>query len=533
VNLESHTIGGGSAAAIAVSVALLLTVFRAALAAELVRAGVEFQVNSYTTSTQYTPDVASGGDGDFVVVWASRQDGHESGVFGRRFASTGIRLAAEFQINQQTTNYQNVPVVAVGQAGEFVVTWTGGQHDGSSFGVFARRFGSNGTALGAEFQVNLFTTGYQGAPAVAIGDDGDFVVAWTDIGQDGDDDGVFARRFESTGTAIGGELQVNLYTTSNQRTPAVATRADGGFVVVFHSYRTAGFSVFGRRYDSGGAAVGGDFQVNVATLFHAFYSTLAIEEGDGFIVAWESHGQDGDNRGIFARRFASSGAALGGDFQVNSRTTSAQMRPAVAIEPGGGFLVVWQSSLQDGSFEGVFAQRFESSGSRHGSEFQVNTHTDAGQLDPRLAIDAHGRVVVVWDSAFQDEDSDGVFAQRLVPISILDVDGDGDAEPLTDGLLILRWRFGFTGSTLITAALDVGSCTRCTAPAIEAYLASILASLDIDGDNEIAALTDGLLILRWLFGFNGPSLIAGAVDVVNCTRCTTNQIEGYLQGLAP
>ena len=48
--------------------------------------GLEFPVNSYTTSTQFAPSVAVDGAGSFVVVWNSGgQDGSGNGVFGQRF----------------------------------------------------------------------------------------------------------------------------------------------------------------------------------------------------------------------------------------------------------------------------------------------------------------------------------------------------------------------------------------------------------------------------------------------------------------
>ena len=75
-------------------------------------------------------------------------------------------------------------------------------------------------------------------------------------------------------------------------------------------------------------------------------------------------------------------------------------------------------------------------------------------------------------------------------------------------------------------------CTRCTAPEIEARLAAIGDQLDIDGDGELEPLTDGVLLLRWLFGFRGEQLIASAVDQLDCTRCTAEAIESYLAGLS-
>ena len=112
-----------------------------------------------------------------------------------------------------------------------------------------------------------------------------------------------------------------------------------------------------------------------------------------------------------------------------------------------------------------------------------------------------------------------------------DIDGDGETGPLTDGLLKLRFMFGFSGSALIAGTVDTQNCTRCTAEAIGTYLESIEAELDIDGDGQTVALFDGLLNLRWLFGFRGATLIDGAYDTENCTRCTAEKIDEYIDGL--
>ena len=111
----------------------------------------------------------------------------------------------------------------------------------------------------------------------------------------------------------------------------------------------------------------------------------------------------------------------------------------------------------------------------------------------------------------------------------LDVDDDGSVRALTDGLLILRYLFGLRGDTLIASAVDP-DCMRCEAGDIEAYVASILSSLDVDDAGGAMPLTDGLLILRYLFGLRGATLIAGAVSG-GCMRCTAAEIEAYIAGL--
>ena len=101
----------------------------------------------------------------------------------------------------------------------------------------------------------------------------------------------------------------------------------------------------------------------------------------------------------------------------------------------------------------------------------------------------------------------------------LDLDGDGEVDALTDGLLLLRRLFGFSAQALDPGAVDM-DCTRCDAPSIEGYIADNLALFDVDDDGEFEALTDGLLALRGLFGFTGNALITGAVDQSDCMRWT-------------
>ena len=120
----------------------------------------------------------------------------------------------------------------------------------------------------------------------------------------------------------------------------------------------------------------------------------------------------------------------------------------------------------------------------------------------------------------------------LAPPAVLDVDGNGTADALPDGLLIIRYLFGLTGTSLTDGALGGGTPTRTDPGAIKAYLDSIRPALDIDGNGQVDALTDGLLILRYMIGLRGDALIAGAFDPLG-SRHTAMSIEPYVQSLMP
>jgi len=122
-------------------------------------------------------------------------------------------------------------------------------------------------------------------------------------------------------------------------------------------------------------------------------------------------------------------------------------------------------------------------------------------------------------------------AYLKVQAATMDVDGDGQAKALTDGLLILRYLFGFRNDGLVAGVLGVDA-TIIDAEAIKIRLDTIASVLDIDGDNDVKPLSDGLLVLRYLFGFRGEALVKGAVGVEG-TRIEPASIESYLNDLEP
>lgn len=111
-----------------------------------------------------------------------------------------------------------------------------------------------------------------------------------------------------------------------------------------------------------------------------------------------------------------------------------------------------------------------------------------------------------------------------------DIDKDGTADALTDGLLLLRYTFGLTGESLLASAVSPSS-TLSTAE-IESEIATVLSISDIDADGNVDALTDGLILLRYLFGLGGESLLNSAVSS-EATRTSATAIEAYIAQYMP
>jgi hypothetical protein len=424
--------------------------------------GVEFQINQYTAASQLNPAVSMDSAGRFVVAWRTARDGAGFGIFARRFDSNGAAIGAEFQVNVSTLGDQEEPDIDLSSDGAFVVTWQ--SDNGVPAWVFARRYSSSGVAQGVEIQLSAHTSpDDQEAPEVGLDAQGDFVVTWqSDRSGTGFD--VVARRFSSAGAPQGLEFVVNLFTSGYQGGSDVGVESNGDFVIVWES-TTPETHIFVRRFSSAGAPLDDASIVDMRASAQSEASVGVDADGD-FVVTWERDDGDGDQDAVLARRFSSNGIEIGDEFQVNVWRTGEQADAAISMDASGDFVIAFNSE-QDPALD-VFMRLFRADGSAQPFDVLVNTTTTSSQLGPDVAADTDGDFVIVWASSHTPEPFD-IFAQRFNVSPLLDVDGNGVIDPLTDALLVLRFTFGFSGATLTTGAVGAG-CTRCDAPSITAYL---------------------------------------------------------------
>jgi hypothetical protein len=383
--------------------------------------GVEFKANTHIASHQAFPAIAMNAAGGFVVVWTSfDQDAALTyGIYAQRFDGSGNPSGNEFQVNTHTASDQKSPSIAMNAAGSFVVAWESfGQDAAGTYGIYAQRYDLNGTPLGTEFKVNTHTASNQAAPSVAMNAAGNFVVAWQSLGQDEAGTwGIYAQRYDLNGIALGAEFKVNTHTASDQAKPSMAMNAAGNFAIAWESLGqdAAGtYGIYAQRYDANGLPLGTEFKVNTHTVSNQQFTSMAMSTAGNFVVVWQSFDQDAAlTYGIYAQRFDPNGNLIGSESPVNTFTPSVQRDPAAAMDAGGNFVIAWESDLQDGSGNGVYAQRFDRSGNPLGLEFKVNTHTLNNQNDPSVAMDAVGNFVIAWESDLQDGSGNGVYAQRF------------------------------------------------------------------------------------------------------------------------
>ncbi|MDP3525693.1 MAG: Ig-like domain-containing protein, partial [Hoeflea sp.] len=363
-------------------------------------------------SFTYTLDNGAGTDTATIAIDVAPVVDGAVVTVGPDLAADPVALTGDVAANTDLTSRHRDGAVAALDNGAYVVVWTSEGQDCDGDGIYAQRFAGDGTRLGVETRINETASGDQTNPAVTVLSDGSYVVTWQANAQSSGGREIYARRYDSAGDALSGESRVNTYTATDQIYATVAA-INGGYVVTWSSYNQGSSStlwdIYAQRFSTAGVPQGTQTLVNTETTHIQTYSAVSAVDG-GYVVTWTSNGQDGSGDGIYAQRFNDDGSRNGGEVLVNTTTTGNQARSSVA-GIAGGWVIVWQSS--DGSGNGIFAQRYDLLGQRVGAETRLNTTTSDNQNNATVATTAEG-YVVSWSSFGQDGSLHGIYTQRFL-----------------------------------------------------------------------------------------------------------------------
>ncbi|HPC93372.1 MAG TPA: hypothetical protein PLU87_00395 [Sedimentisphaerales bacterium] len=326
-------------------------------------------------------------------------------MYRRRIcASIGTVLAlaagafAQIQVNGYGLQHQTHPAVAMNDNGQFVVVWRSHASDGRGGGVFGRRFGADGDALDDEFRINLSEVDVDNwTPAVAMAPSGEFVVAWV-AAREGDRN-VVLRRFDAEGEALTEEVAVADAADVAESDPQIAMNSAGTFVVVWtnwygDSYTGRSYATV-RLYGPDGLPLVEPFRVSDEP--QQKWPDVAIDEAGRFVVTWIRMG-DTYNRPygeyIRIRRFDADGTPLGPEKSLTDDLNSRWYGPAVATGRDGGFVVTWAI----GPFPyDICAQPFDADAEPVTPPYLVNTCVEGNQGRPCVVSDGSDRFLILWD----------------------------------------------------------------------------------------------------------------------------------------
>jgi len=422
--------------------------------------GAEFVVTDQQ-AVRYDPIVGLQ-DGGFVVTWTSNVAGQEDssgfGVYAQRFDSDANKIGNKFLINETTSGNQEDADVSIVD-GNLVVSWTAGDDNGK--GVYVREFSlendidiltdnfENGESNGwsnasvtdggdvASQFLGQFGRGQATAKEYDFGDDNagkqvdirfDFIEIDTWDGQEFlvfiDDIEVSATRHHywvnEAGTSALGQIEGTAATldTRVEFTFSTTLDAEGKFTLGFGSTLNEALDNESFGIDnisistSGVSAVNDEELVNTTTQHNQDESSITSLTDGGYVISWTSYAQDRSGDAVFLQKFASDGDKVGVESQVNTIFTGNQNDSSITSLVDGGYVVVWTSYAQDGSYDGIFSQRFATDGSKRGAEVRVNDTTYHHQNQPIVDSLEDGGYVISWTGYTTATGSYDIYTKR-------------------------------------------------------------------------------------------------------------------------
>ncbi|GAB5377516.1 MAG: hypothetical protein AcusKO_39780 [Acuticoccus sp.] len=234
-----------------------------------------FAVATLTDASQTAGGIAELADGTVQFVWTSNVTDLGTEVRTRIFDTTGTAVSDETSVNTSGAGTDSDPRIAILEDGTGVVVWFSSGADGDGGGIYARRLDTDGSAIGAEFRVNTTTAGAQTVPDVAAMPGGGFAVVWQ--GEDTSGKGIFAQVFDADGLLAGSEIRVNTSESGDQADPRLTAVSSGDVVVSF--FNENDYTARYRVLSPDGVAVGDEKTLLTGTAFTPRPAITTLSDG--------------------------------------------------------------------------------------------------------------------------------------------------------------------------------------------------------------------------------------------------------------
>jgi len=299
----------------------------------------------------------------------------------------------------------------------------------SQNGVVGRLYDAgSGSFLSDEIQI---AAGSASDPKVLAEPGGGYFVVWEDGTQT-----IRARRCGADGQPAGPAFLASLDGGDPGTLDVVRTSAGGHLVVTaaattlppFQTYLWVDTLDAADQLDPNGRHVVWPGQNGVFVV----RPRVAAQSGGGFVLAWEAALAPFND--IWAEHLSPLGLPVDEPFRVNDLAGAIRGRPSVAVEDGGGFAVVWRTLGEGAQFDVVWVQRYDATSKRLGAAMQLAAVWELPRavnidLPPTVVAAPGGRRLVLWQASSAAVNPPGVPGAPLVLGRFFDASWQAVGEP--------------------------------------------------------------------------------------------------------
>src|SRR5262245_5279091 len=384
-------------------------------------------------SNQFSPVIVADGTGGGILAWFDYRSGSTSDVYAHRILASGVRDPA-WPIEGRALctairNQQAPALIGDGQDGA-IVAWQD-YRGGMTSDVYAEHVLSSGavdplwppdgpaltTASDHRTNPSIVSDGARGA-----------IVVWTDY-SGGPESDIRAQHVLSTGIVDGAwptNGRVLCGASGNQSVPCIASDGSGGAVVAWSDLRGANSDIYAQHVLVSGTLdpswLTNGSPVCTASGNQSGPSILSDGNG-GFLIVWHDY-RSGVDADIYAHRMLISGAKDSGWPAEGRQLCGApgeQYATGLVGDGAGGAIAIWYD-YRGGAEADVYVQHVTASGLVDPA-WPVNGSamcTAVGdQVTPTIVSDGSGGAIAAWHDFRNGEQSD-VYSQHVTASGMMD-----------------------------------------------------------------------------------------------------------------
>ena len=394
-----------------------------------VGAAIKLEATGQIAGLDQQHTIASlGTSGEYVIAWQG-YDGLDESIYVQKFSATGAVSGPAFMLDDTAAIYgasydDSLPVItAIGNTGEFVVTYRGTDTPGADYSVYAQKFNAAGapmTSAPVLLESNERTDGWDFSQRVtAVGTGGAFVVTWqgADSAANGGDYSIYVQNFNADGSKNGSPAKLEgdsaILNKEDKEPQITAVGTAGAYAVSWEGYDGGYYNIYVQNFDATGAMSGGQIKLEAignSSSLDWKHQLTSLGDTAGYVVTWQGVDSvaNGSDLSLYSQRFDSSGVAVGPVALIEATGVDYGIDGTQHVTPigtSGAYAITFQGG--DGQDYSVYVQTFNAFGIANGVPVKLEATGQRVGIDENpqvLAVGDSGAFVVTWNG----QDSDGV-----------------------------------------------------------------------------------------------------------------------------
>ncbi|MFT4540167.1 MAG: hypothetical protein ACI841_000168 [Planctomycetota bacterium] len=329
--------------------------------------------------------------------------------------------------NEFTASTQDAVCLDTTTTGGTVLAWQSRRQESGTYGIYARRFDDEGHAIGPEVHVNSTTRNMQTRPSVSVDGKGGVWISWTSFGQDGDQGTIVARRFDPTLQTASREVVVNEVSTGHQDNSVIQGLGDGSALVIWTSDHDASGRqhLRSRTLAADTTPLGSASRLTKDSGLDEGMPTVDIVSPELLLVAYPTTHAVGKPAGILLQTITPNGVRVGEAKSIESRADGHAIEPSFATADDGRIALTWCEAYETGYRPHLRFARIDPERGVHEFSEVFDVDADGPGYVSGVAVEWIGEeeALVCW-SRFADGPAReaALFAQRFQL--------DGDTDPI-------------------------------------------------------------------------------------------------------